>query len=288
MPFFSVIIPSYNRATILPRAISSVVAQSFLDWELLIVDDGSTDTTYASISSFLEDERIQYYKQENKGVCAARNHGINNVKGEFICFLDSDDEVQITWLEDFYQAVLKQPYDVVFCNATLHDLDGSQTIVKANFPFHKSKYDANGIYLAGIFTIKKTFLTEAGVFDENIKFGEFTELSIRIRQHQPNVYFNEKNNLIYYITTLGGGKKNNNKIASNLYLLQKHAWFFNTFPNVKRLYLQNIAVAYARIKEWKSCQYYFWKAYMVQPWKFKTLLRWVISLFPFIAVKLWK
>jgi glycosyltransferase involved in cell wall biosynthesis len=280
--------PSYNRATILSRAISSVVAQSFSDWELLLVDDGSTDATYASISPFLDDERIQYYKQENKGVCAARNHGINNVKGKYICFLDSDDEVQMSWLEDFYQAILKQPYDVVFCNATLSQLDGSQTIKKANFPYHKSKYDANGIYLAGIFTIKKAFLEEVGVFDENIKFGEFTELSFRIRQHQPKVYFNEKNNFIYYITTSGGGKNNNNKIASNIYLLQKHPWYFNSFPHSKRLYLQNTAVAYARNRDWETCQYYFWKAYVVQPWKLKTLVRFFVSFFPFIAVKLWK
>jgi len=288
MPFFSVIIPSYNRASILPRAIESVINQSFVDWELIIVDDGSTDTTYETIKHHTVDKRIKYYKQENKGVCAARNYGISSAQGKYICFLDSDDLVSENWLQDFYQFTVNELYQVVFCNFTVVFLDGSQKIKKSNYPYDPLKYDVNGIYLAGIFTIRKVFLQTLGGFDENLKFGEFTELSFRVRQHKPVVCFNHKNNFTYYINASGGGKNNLNKIQSNTYLLQKHAWYFKKFPHVKRLYLQNIAVAYAKLKLWKDAQIYFWKAYCVQPWKFKTLVRFVISFFPVIAKKIWK
>ena len=287
MPFFSVIIPSYNRASVLPSAIESIINQTFDDWELLIVDDGSTDSTNRVVGSYL-DARISYVFQENKGVCSARNHGISLAKGAYVCFLDSDDTVQVSWLDDFYQALLKQPFDVVFCNATIFHIDGTEKIKRANYPYNENKLDLNGIYLAGIFTINKVFLDQIGGFDEAISFGEFTEFGFRARQLQPFVFFNEKNNLTYFINPTGGGKNNHNKIQSSIYLLQKHAWFFNGVPHAKRLYLQNIAVAHARNREWKSSRKYFLKAYIVQPLKLKTLLRYGLSMFPVIANKVWK
>ena len=87
---FSIIIPTYNRENHLPKAIESVLSQSFTDWELIIVDDGSTDNTSNVVASY-NDPRIKYIYQENTERSAARNNGIRNAKGEWICFLDSDD-----------------------------------------------------------------------------------------------------------------------------------------------------------------------------------------------------
>lgn len=89
-PFFSVIIPAYNRAHLISKAIASVLAQTFEEWELIIVDDGSTDNTKEVVRSFA-DARIIYLYQENAERCAARNNGIKKAKGVYICFLDSDD-----------------------------------------------------------------------------------------------------------------------------------------------------------------------------------------------------
>ena len=107
-PKVSVIIPTFNRATLLPRAIASVQAQTMSDWELIIVDDASTDETEQLIRSCLsQDPRIKYVRHENnRGVAAARNTGISQASGKFISFLDSDDEwrsaklaVQIDFLQ---------------------------------------------------------------------------------------------------------------------------------------------------------------------------------------------
>ncbi len=89
MPFFSVIIPTYNRAGVLLRALESIINQSFSDWELIIVDDGSTDNTVNIFESFVKDNRIKYIKQENRGVCVARKFGSEKGLGSYICFLDS-------------------------------------------------------------------------------------------------------------------------------------------------------------------------------------------------------
>ncbi len=91
MSFFSIILPTYNRAHFLPTAIESVLNQTFGDWELLIIDDGSTDNTREIVKRYT-DKRIRYIYQENAERSAARNNGIQHAKGEWICFLDSDDE----------------------------------------------------------------------------------------------------------------------------------------------------------------------------------------------------
>ena len=100
-PFFSVIIPTYNRAHMLERAIKSVLAQTYKNFELIVVDDGSTDETKELLSKYKD---IHYYKIDNSGVSFARNFGVSKSKGKYLCFLDSDDE----WLNEKLKAQYQQ------------------------------------------------------------------------------------------------------------------------------------------------------------------------------------
>ena len=86
----SVIIPTYNRAHVLPRAIESVLKQTYTELELIVVDDASTDDT-AAVMTAITDPRVRYVRKEHGGAAAARNRGIAEAKGEFIAFQDSDD-----------------------------------------------------------------------------------------------------------------------------------------------------------------------------------------------------
>lgn len=90
-PFFSIIIPTYNRAHFISRTLNSVQVQRFYDWEVLIVDDGSKDNTAEIVHSFLADERFKYLPKENAERGAARNYGFDRARGEYVIFLDSDD-----------------------------------------------------------------------------------------------------------------------------------------------------------------------------------------------------
>jgi len=93
-PLFSIIMASYNRAHLLPRAIKSVLNQTYQNFELIIVDDGSTDDTEQGIQTFEDDGRIIYRKfVENKGMLAARNKGLDLARGDYVALLDSDDEL---------------------------------------------------------------------------------------------------------------------------------------------------------------------------------------------------
>lgn len=100
-PFFSIVIPTYQRAHLIRTAVESVQAQTFTDWELIIIDDGSSDGTAAALSPLLSDTRIRYHWQPNAGRSAARNEGIGMATGHYVCFLDSDD----MWLPDHLEVL---------------------------------------------------------------------------------------------------------------------------------------------------------------------------------------
>jgi glycosyltransferase involved in cell wall biosynthesis len=108
-PRFSIVIASYNRAHILPRAVASVVAQTLPEWELIVVDDGSTDTTEELAKSW-SDPRIRYVKlPENQGASAARNRGIEEAVGDFVLVWDSDDELYPEALQRVSEASATYP-----------------------------------------------------------------------------------------------------------------------------------------------------------------------------------
>ena len=102
--FFSIIIPTYNRAHLIVATINTVLAQTFTDYELLIIDDGSTDNTTAIITT-LNSPKINYIKTENYGVAHARNTGIKAAKGQYIGFLDSDDSMETHHLHTAYDNI---------------------------------------------------------------------------------------------------------------------------------------------------------------------------------------
>jgi glycosyltransferase involved in cell wall biosynthesis len=113
--YFSVIIPTYNRADFISDTINSVLNQTHQNFELIIIDDGSTDNTNIIIKNFQQtDNRIKYFYQENKGRCIARNKGIKEAKAQWICFLDSDDIFLDNHLHIFANLINKYPFHYAF------------------------------------------------------------------------------------------------------------------------------------------------------------------------------
>lgn len=124
MPKVSVVIPTYNYARFLPAAIDSVLAQTYQDFEVIVIDDGSTDDTATAVAPYLN--RIHYEWRENKGVSATRNRGIELAKGEYIAFLDADDE----WLPGKLAAQMPLFSDrevaLVYCDIKVRWSDGRE------------------------------------------------------------------------------------------------------------------------------------------------------------------
>ncbi len=99
-PEISIIIPAFNAENSIPQAIESVLTQTYQDFEILIIDDGSQDETHSVVAKYLKDQRIKYLYQTNQGAAAARNKGTNLARGRYIGFLDSDDVLLPTSIEE--------------------------------------------------------------------------------------------------------------------------------------------------------------------------------------------
>lgn len=116
----SIIMPAYNAADCIKRGIESCLSQTFQEWELLIVDDGSTDSTAERIHLYCDgDSRIRYLYQKNAGVSEARNHGLNEAKGAYVVFLDADDWLQRDALEILLRLQEENPDCLIACNRSL-------------------------------------------------------------------------------------------------------------------------------------------------------------------------
>jgi glycosyltransferase involved in cell wall biosynthesis len=285
MSYFSIIIPSFNRAYIIERAIEAVLGQSFQDWELLIVDDGSTDNTQSIIEPYLIDQRIKYLYQKNKGVCSARNKGALNARGSYLIFLDSDDFVENNWLEDFY--ILKdQKFDIIFCSMKMVKIDNSIRLVSCSDPYNDGK--SKGIIIPGSWIVTKDIFISSGMYDEKIKYGENTELRLRFNEEQLNVGIIDKYNFIYNESLDGGSKNLQNKIESNLCVLEKHKDYFKMNKSDKINYLNTTAVASMRNGDYKLGHKFFRESFFNNPFNLKAFVRFLFSLSSNIGKYFWK
>lgn len=126
MILFSIIIPAYNSEKSIYKSIESVIKQTYSNWELIIVDDGSTDGTRKIVESFLakKEYRIIYLSQANAGPGMARNNGIKHASGDYICFLDSDDYWEDYFLEIISDKLNDNMYDIVFYDLIREHQDG--------------------------------------------------------------------------------------------------------------------------------------------------------------------
>jgi len=167
-PMFSVIMPAFNRAHLIARAIESATAQRFGDFELLIIDDGSRDNTFEVVRPFiLADPRIRYHFATNRGLPMARNLGLINSTGKYITFLDSDDEYLVEHLEARAEVLQKNP--------EIDLLHGGIEII--GDPFVADKHNpAKQIHLrdcvvGGTFCIKRSLAEALGGF-RDVDYGD--------------------------------------------------------------------------------------------------------------------
>jgi glycosyltransferase involved in cell wall biosynthesis len=185
MSKISVIIPTYNRAHLLNRTIQSVLNQTFHDLEIIIVDDASTDGTEELIKNF-NDSRILYFRHEkNKGGSATRNTGIKHASGEFVAFLDSDDEWLPEKLEKQMEIFDKAPktLGVVYTAFRYEGGKSRITIPKYRGNIFEFILVNNCVGTASTPLIKKECFIKTGIFDEQLPCGQDWDLWIRLAQH---------------------------------------------------------------------------------------------------------
>lgn len=167
-PLISVIMPTYNAGKFICEAIDSVLAQTFTDYELLVVDDGSTDDTRKKIQPY--GKKIRYYRQKNQGAAKARNHAAQKAKGEYLAFLDADDRWHPEKLAASYNALKGDPSAAMVCTALrLVDLQGRTVVPHIHVPVLEKYYPR--ILLGNLFSSQGTLIKRDIFFN----YGEYCE-----------------------------------------------------------------------------------------------------------------
>lgn len=143
---FSIIVPVYNAEKYVRECIESVINQTCESWELLLVNDGSTDGSLEICKSFLGDERISVFSKKNEGLSATRNYGLSRAKGDYILFLDSDDTIEPDSLERFQSIINKTGAEVIAGYAYHFDDSGAKWQSRAYLDLHGAVLDGPIFY----------------------------------------------------------------------------------------------------------------------------------------------
>ncbi|HJP39532.1 MAG TPA: glycosyltransferase [Gammaproteobacteria bacterium] len=188
-PLVTVVIPAYNEAETIAAAINSVMQQSFTNFELLVIDDGSTDDT-AEISAAIADPRVQVLSFDNQGLAASRNRGIRHATGELIAFLDADDLWTPNKLHSQVEALQQHP-EAKLAYSWTDCIDEDNRFLR-----HGSHVHAEGLVYKLLLSrnfmdngsspmVRKSAFDEAGVFDESYRAGEDWDMWLRLAHRYP-------------------------------------------------------------------------------------------------------
>ncbi len=206
MPFFSVVIPLFNKANFIKETLKSVQNQSFSDFEVIIVNDGSTDNSVKIVQEF-KDDRISIINQDNQGASAARNNGINQAKANWIALLDADDIWYKNHLEEILQSIKKLKHVDLVSNAYQIRLNSGYIktpIYSQDLPDNISFIDnyfeysyIDPLFWTSSVAFKKSSFLKINGFDENLKTGQDLDLFIRFALQNYKLGYNPKITLLY-------------------------------------------------------------------------------------------
>ena len=186
-PFFTIVIPTYNRANLIAKTIESVIAQTFTRYEVIIVDDGSTDNTNEVVLPFLNNS-ITYIKKENAERAVARNFGTKRAKGKYINWLDSDDLMLTNHLQVVYDFLQKNNFPAVIHTGFRHEDDRGHILeVRNKLPLKMGEQllKANNFSCNNVIVKKETALANLFIEDRGLSASEDYNLWIRLAAQQP-------------------------------------------------------------------------------------------------------
>ncbi len=298
-PKVSVIIPTYNGEKFIGRAIESVLNQTFKDFELIIVDDGSTDNTKEIIQQYQKkDERIKYLWEENSGGPARPyNLALKQCQGEHIAFLDHDDE----WLPEKLEkqlAILKE-YEgkinlgLVTCGAYVVDPLGNNK-GKFNFEYnnllspeeYELSFEKMILISLSCVVIKKEVFKRVGNFDEKFKVAADLDLYLRILKNYYFYYLEEP--LVNYTqsdNSLSNEQFWIKQMPEYKYLLEKYEEDLKKHPQIKTKFLRYIGTFYTLNNDGKMARKYFKEAIKNNPLSLRLYFQYFLSFFPKIYKK---
>lgn len=256
MAFFSIVIPLYNKENFIENTIKSVLNQSFTDYELIIIDDCSSDNSLKIASQFIDDRIIIINHENNKGLSASRNTGIRNSNSKYVAFLDADDLWKNNFLEEIYTLINTYLEASLFAT-NFEEIITTKIIV---LPTNGSeKLDKNSViddfflqslqqplYCPSGFCAKKEVFDKVGFYNEKITFGEDVDFNIRANLEFKLAYSTQP--LVQYFVN-SENQITQSKLSSKI--LTDFAYYEKKYPN-KSLKKFLDFQRYTKIRAYKS------------------------------------
>lgn len=248
--------PVYNGAKFIAEAINSVINQSYDNWELIIINDGSTDDTEEIVKKFI-DNRIKYFFQKNKGVSSARNRGLQEMQGEYFCFLDADDSLPYKSLEARYNVFVENPETSFVDGVVIVKDENLQNVIRTYFPKFKGIPWKELISLSDKCFFGPTWMVKneriSYKFEETLTHGE--DLLFYISISANGIYNYTQETILFYrkgyqsaMTNLIGLEEGYKKIYKILkYQFKIEKLYFTGFKIKKIMFL-----SFLKNRQWKN------------------------------------
>jgi len=271
-PFFSIVIPTYNRGSLIPFTLNSILEQIYFDFEIIIVDDGSTDNTQKVIVPYLADQRVHYYNIKNSERGAARNYGVKQSKGRYVTFLDSDD-IFFPWhLKTAHEKISENSSLPIFHLAyvILHPDGRTDSIPPLPSPVNEKLLEGNFLSCMGVFLQREVAIENPFDEDRNLSGSEDYELWMRIAAKMPIVTFKEVTSQLINHSARSVITTDTKKLVARIDLLDQklNAYPFfvqrfgakkEKFGSYRTLYLAlHLAISGKRWLAFKSLMYTFY------------------------------
>jgi glycosyltransferase involved in cell wall biosynthesis len=287
----SVVLATFNRADVLPRAVDSVLQQEGVNLELVVVNDGSTDDT-SSFLAHLEDPRVAVVNRENGGLSVARNTGIASASGGWITFLDDDDLGLSGWLATFSD-LIDSTVGIVCCGAEYRTRDGKVVSTVLPEPMGPLYERQVGTRIAGTFAVRADLLRAVGGYDERMTCSHQSELLMRlIPATLSNGLILRSTDRVLVVCESRAASDRPSRAPDRTYngtkrILEKHREQLERNPRNYALYNGIMGVSAARMGEWHDARRAFLAAARVEPFRPAHWLRFAAASFPPLGRRVW-
>lgn len=287
-PVFTVVIPVYNREDSVARSIDSVLRQTTDGFEVVVVDDGSTDGTPAILAQY-SDPRVRTIRQENAGVSAARNAGAALANGQYLLFLDSDDFAEPDWLASFQVLHAESPFLLAFCGSRYLSSEGRFLYEVLPRPMGPLFGGITGQNLPGGWAVSREAYHAAGGYDNAIGFSANSEVVMRLAAYCLELGFVPPVIERCLVTMEHRGERSVDgwKLADAEWFLEKYGHRFREHPGEWSQWVGSWGGSAARLGRYSLARRYFWRAVALAPLRGVNWLRWGLTWVPWMRGKVW-
>lgn len=271
-PLISVVLPTRDRAALLHRSVRSLLEQDSCAWELVVVDDGSSDETEHVVRSFA-DPRIRYVRQEPRGAAAARNAGAAASTGSHVTFLDSDDEARSDWISALADSFARHGSDIVTCGFEEVFPLGRNRLPRCHLPQDLGPlfgHVVGSFTHAGTYAMSRPVFDAVGGFADDLRAAQHTELSYRLIPAAIKAGWRidaiAAPLIRYHVGTPGGIRRNDAAVLEGArYIVDTHEGLLRRDPRRLANSLSIIGVRSAKLGRRRDAIWFLLRAVQVRP-----------------------